>query len=423
VNRFGFSAAPLRVCILTPGHLSTNPRVVKEADALAGAGYKVSVIAADYAHWAREADRTLAGRAWSVARTLPFGPDAPRPVRVLQLLRQHSARLMVAARICPASVIRAAWHPIGPDLVAAAIQVPASLYIAHYPAALPAAAIAARHRGALYAFDAEDFHLGDLPELPQHCATRRMVRAIEERYLPGCAYVTAAAPGVADAYAETYGVERPTVILNVFSLAQAPEKPTPAGTAIPGPSVYWFSQTIGKDRGLECAVRAIGRARSQPHLYLRGTPAQGFVDQLRMIAAEVGAGNRIHILPPAPPSEMERLTAAYDVGLVGETGYSANRQIALTNKLFSYLLAGVPAAMSGIPAHRAFAQEVGIATRLYAVDDAESLATAVDSLLENPAALAAARAAAFYLGRTRFNWETERSTLLNCVATALGADI
>ena len=40
-----------RICILTPGHLSTNPRVVKEADALTGAGYEVNIIAADYALW------------------------------------------------------------------------------------------------------------------------------------------------------------------------------------------------------------------------------------------------------------------------------------------------------------------------------------------------------------------------------------
>ena len=89
-----------RVCILTPGHLSTNPRVVKEADALAGAGYEVRVIASDYVQWAREADRALVGRIWSVAETLPFGPDAPRRVRVIQLVRQHLARLVVSARIC-----------------------------------------------------------------------------------------------------------------------------------------------------------------------------------------------------------------------------------------------------------------------------------------------------------------------------------
>ena len=195
----------------------------------------------------------------------------------------------------------------------------ADLYIAHYPAALPAAAIAAQRHGARYAFDAEDFHLGDTPDGPEYDAQRQMLRAIEGRYLPGCAYVTAASPGIADAYVEAYDIARPTVVLNVFPRAQAPIRPTPRGTAAPGPSVYWFSQTIGPDRGLECAVRAIGRAQSRPHLYLRGTPAAGFLDHLRKIASEADALDRLHVLPPAAPSEMVRLAAAYDVGLVGRT--------------------------------------------------------------------------------------------------------
>jgi hypothetical protein len=34
--------------LVTPGHLSTNPRLVKEADALAAAGYQVSVVSARF---------------------------------------------------------------------------------------------------------------------------------------------------------------------------------------------------------------------------------------------------------------------------------------------------------------------------------------------------------------------------------------
>ena len=137
-----------------------------------------------------------------------------------------------------------------------------------------------------------------------------MVRAIEGRYLRGCAYVTAASPGIADAYAEAYGIARPTVVLNVFPRAQAPctlRRPEPR---------FRDHRFIGsrrrsdQDRGLECAVRAIGRARSRPHLYLRGTPARGFLDRLLTIAAEAGVADRIHILPPAAPSEMERLAAS-----------------------------------------------------------------------------------------------------------------
>src|SRR5262249_31589646 len=161
---------------------------------------------------------------------------------------------------------------------------------------------------------------------------------------------------------------------------------------------YWYSQTIGPDRGIECAIRAISRARSRPHLYLRGKPALGFLERLTKLATEVDAFDRLHILPLAPPGEMERLAASYGLRLVGETGHTLHHRIALANKLFSYLLAGVPAVISDIAAHRAFAEQFGsVATRLYPVDDPDGLATALDALLCDHKALAAARESAFSL--------------------------
>ena len=77
-----------------------------------------------------------------------------------------------------------------------------------------------------------------------------MISLIESRWLPGCAYMTAVSPGIADAYVENYGVAQPHVVLNVFPKSHAPSGATPRGTARPGPSLYWFSQTIGPDRGL-----------------------------------------------------------------------------------------------------------------------------------------------------------------------------
>lgn len=408
------------ICLITPGHLSTNPRLVKEADALAGAGYKVTVIAADYAGWARAADAAFADRPWRVAARLRFGPDARLPERLVHVGRQRLARGLFRAGLRAPRLVTAAWHAIGPNLARAALAVPADLYIAHYLAALPAAAWAARRHGAAYAFDAEDFHLGDPPEGAAFDEVRAMTCAIESSHLPGCSYVSAAAPGIADAYTEVYGIARPVVIRNVFPLAHAPEGPTLRGWATPGPSLYWFSQTIGADRGLECAVRAIGLARSTPHLYLRGQPQSGYVARLQGLARVAGAAGRVHVLPPAPPSEMERLAAAYDVGLVGETGATPNRRIALTNKLFSYALAGLPAVISDIPAHRDYAAQVGMAARMYPVDDASALAAALDELLGGDGrALAAARAHAYALGQSDLNWGREQVVLLDLVEEAL----
>ncbi|MGH6923674.1 MAG: glycosyltransferase [Propylenella sp.] len=401
-----------------------NPRLVKEADALAEAGYEVSVIAPQFSREASEADAVFAGRPWRVIASLRFGPEAPLLVRLRELAWRQSARFVVnRLGLLHPALLRAAWHSAAPGLVRAAKRVKADLYVAHLLAALPATAIAASVHSARFAFDAEDFHLGDPPEGPEHDAVRRMTRAIEGRYLQRCAYMTAAAPGIANAYAEAYGIPRPIVVLNAFPRAEAPPGPTAQGSAGPGPSVYWFSRTIGPDRGLECAIRAIAHARTQPHLYLRGTPAARYAEKLRALASETGVGDRLHILPHAPPPEMERLAAVYDVGLAGETGHTLNRRIALTNKLFTYLLAGLPIVASAIPSQVAFAKDVPDAIRLYPVDDHASLAAALDALLADPNALSAARAAAYCYGQTRYNWDVEKRVLLATVAKALSTPL
>jgi hypothetical protein len=110
------------------------------------------------------------------------------------------------------------------------------------------------------------------------------------------------------------------------------------------------------------------------------------------------------------------LAAHHDVGYVGETGCTPNRRIALTNKLFSYTLAGIPSLLSDIPAHRAIAAEAGEACALFRTEDPQSLAAALDHwLMGAPERLAQARAAAFQLGQSRWNWAREQRALLYCV--------
>jgi glycosyltransferase involved in cell wall biosynthesis len=407
-----------RVCIISPGALGSNPRVVKEANTLQQDGWEVDVISTRTLEEvdARDAD-VLASANWRSHRIDLTDRLAWRARRLLQM----------AARGLFNVTRQATWAEHGysafsAPLKAMARRIPADLYIAHYPAALPAAVSAVARHGGQYAFDAEDFHLGDLPGGPASQGPNRLLQAIERRRLPGCAYMTAASSGIADAYEETYGIARPTVVLNVFPRAHAPATPSPAGTATPGPSIYWFSQVIGPDRGLECAIRALSMARSRPHLYLRGMPAVGYLDNLHTLAREAGVADRLHILRPAPPTEMERLAARYDLGYAGETGRTRNRRIALTNKQFTYLLAGVPTLLSDIPSHRQIAEEMGEAARLFATDNPASLAAVLDDILSDADQLARMRAVAFQLGQKRFNWDVEQAALLRCARGVLGGE-
>ena len=405
----------MRVCIISPSQLGMNPRAVKEAQALSQAGHDVTVIATRLAQHVEAGDQDiLRGAGW---RTIRLDFSVPSKRRFPRL-RQMVGRFLFA-------LTGSLWaaklgnHFSTPELTTEALKVPADLYIAHYVAALPAAAMAAAVHGAPYAFDAEDFHIGELPEEPRFDIDRRMIGVIEGRYLPKCAYVSADADGTANAYARVYGIPTPITVLNVFPLSHAPASAPAASIATPGPSVYWFSQTIGTDRGLECLVRAVGRTKSRPHLYIRGTPSRGYEEVLRLIAREAGVEDHIHLLPPDVAAEMERLASEYDIGFVGEPGQSESRRVALTNKIFTYLLAGIAVIASDIPAHLALVPVMGDSMHLFKAEDSQSLADVLDGLLLNPAALKAARKTAWRLGQEQFNWDVERQVLLTAVERAV----
>src|ERR1700693_5117308 len=56
----------MRVCLLTPGQPSNNPRLVKEADALTAAAHRGHVICTDSGLWPSDTDHDLlAKRKWT----------------------------------------------------------------------------------------------------------------------------------------------------------------------------------------------------------------------------------------------------------------------------------------------------------------------------------------------------------------------
>jgi len=391
---------------VSPGNLASNPRLLKEAGALHSVGYDVTTVVCDFSDAVQAFDDELVASA---------------PWRVVRIARQRGLNLRSAAsawiaRSMGASVplglaCRAAGGaPIG-AMTRAARAIEADLYIAHYVAALPAAADAARRHGALLGFDAEDFHSGEGTGGAGDDFRMRMVAAVEQATLPGCHYSTAASPLIGRAYARRYGIA-PTTILNVFPLAMAPLRPTLRESSRAGLKAYWFSQTIGLDRGLQAFIQAMA---------LRGSNRWGHGDTLMRLAGELGMAGRVRLLPLASPGEMVRLAGDYDLGLSLETDISESRQYCLTNKIFTYLLAGIPTMLSDTPAQRALAVELGRAACVVSLGEPAAMASALDRLCGTEGVLEEARATSWRLGRERYNWEVEQRLLLAAVGKAFEA--
>lgn len=407
---------PASICLVSPGNLASNPRLIKEADALHDAGYRVTAIACNYTEALEAYDDEIARTAgWTAIRV-------PRPAgeRVTGAAARLAGRMMDAVGLdIPVNVAAAAYGGPFSALRSAALQQRADLYIAHYVAALPAAAAAAARHGALLGFDAEDFHSGEGQGGEAEEFRMELVKRIEESALPSCRHLTAASPLIARAYGALYGVT-PTTVLNVFPLSMAPAAPAASPPAGGGLRAYWFSQTIGLDRGLQSFIAAMARARTRVTLDIRGGNRWGHGETLLALARDLGIGDRVSILPMEAPERMVTLAAGYDLGLSLETDATQSRRLCLTNKIFTYLLAGIPVLMSDTPAQSELAPQLGAAGLLGSLDDPRTMSHALDSL-GDPGALGAAKAAAWRLGRERYNWDYEKKTLLASVAAALGA--
>jgi glycosyltransferase involved in cell wall biosynthesis len=411
------SPTPL-VCLITPGHLASTPRLVKEADALAEAGIRVRVIAGRHYSPADPLDADILGTAaWPCTRVDYRGGAGPFARKVL---RRIARLLVVRAPFASGRIAARANHAETLHFARVAAEVPAQLFVGHGLPGLAAAAIAARTRGVAHGFDAEDFHDTETEAVQIDPAERISAHLLQTRFLAGCSHLTAAAPLIGRRYEEAYRVS-PLTVLNVFPRSQAPSEPVDPGVVGPGrpAQVYWFSQTIGPGRGLDAVIAILARMRTPAVLSLRGFAAHGYAEHLQTVAARSGLKHPVSFLPPGPPGEMARLAAGADLGLSTEPSLPPNRDICLTNKIFVYLLAGIPQLLSNTSAQSALAPELGAAGLLADLSQTDSVARQLDEFFSNPTRIRAARAAAWELANRRFCWDVEKTRFLESIRAAI----
>lgn len=414
-----------RICIVTSLHLSYNPRVLKEADAFHESGYAVRVVAmrqeADKYQWDESLMSTRSWRLQTLNACPSSGPGRFRWAvgAVRQKLHQRARLLRLGENGLEKSLNR--YYP---EMCRLAADEPADLFIAHNLQALPVAAFAARKWKARLGFDAEDFHRGEIaPTDSGRAPERSLIIAVEQKYLPQCDYLTAASDGISDAYRTALGILKPVTILNVFPLSERAGNTQPeelrAERRGRGLSLYWYSQVVGRDRGLEDVLNAMALLGYGVHLHIRGTLASEYGSVLESKARDLGIGSQVHFLPPVPPEQLVERAAQHDVGLALETGRTENRRISVTNKLLNYFLAGLAVAATDVPGQRGILERAPGAGFLFSPGDTTSLASRIRGWLDSPHCLAVAKMQSRALGESRFCWDREKHKLLEAVTRIL----
>jgi hypothetical protein len=395
-----------KICIVTSGQPSNNPRVVKEADALSAVGYDVVVVGMEGARWAVESDKTLLkGKKWTF-EAVGGHIKGISPVYWFSRWQYAVTRRLFEKypeTIKPTGVLGRAVHL----LIAKAKQTKADLYIGHNIPGWLAASEASKINKSIYALDIEDYYSG----LETNPKIIPLVKKIESELLVKATYVSVSSQEIADLYAEHIASVPTVLVRNTFPRNQG-AKPVWETRTSPL-KLYWFSQSIGPNRGLEDIFGAMSYLTDLPvELHLRGSPqySQAYLQEL--VSRHFISPLKIHFLPLVSTIENEYMTQAYPIGLALENTKIPARDCCLTNKMFSFLSAGCAILYTKTTAQQNLFNAHPNCGLGYTPGNFGELAEHIRYWFHNREALHQARINSWHVGQ-ELCWENEQINLLD----------
>lgn len=392
-----------KITLITTGQPSTNPRLIKETEFLIAEGHDVKVIYCFYQHWAEEFDDYIINRNPDAYHFCGGHPEKAKLLYLKTRLRQKACNLL--ARLCKSfSIPENAISRTHIESLQMAKEYVADLYIAHNLGALPAAVKAAKFHQAKVGYDAEDMHSG---QYKTHIEPDyKLNKFIEEKYFPATDYFTAASPLIGTHYQSQYPYLSPIIVNNVLSKTNLNIRQNYNGYN--SLKLFWFSQTVGPERGLETVILAMSKLDKCVVLNLVGNCSAPDIGRFLALANSAGLKqSQLQFHKPVSPDDLLTFAANYDIGVASEISLTLNRDICLTNKIFTYIQAGLALISSDTKAQSKFMRQYPETGKLYAQNDAAALAKCLQGYLDDPQLLLQTRLSNYKLGQHSLNWQTE----------------
>lgn len=241
-------------------------------------------------------------------------------------------------------------------------------------AAVPLAVLAARPTSAPVVYDAHEF---SPLEREDHLGWRLfyspMIRYLLKKYTPEVAASITVCQPIADRYEREFGL-KPIIVLN------APDPVEILDHTIDPKRIHLIHHgSAQSDRKQEYMIQAMPHVESRFHLNMMLVEQEpGYLGKLKQLAAQI-APERVTFHDPVPPSQIVQAIARFDVGLALMTATNYNNRMALPNKFFESVNAGLALVIGQSPAMQSILDQYhcGIATAGFAP---HQIASTINSL-------------------------------------------
>lgn len=258
---------------------------------------------------------------------------------------------------------------------------------------LAVASNVAAHHGADLVYDAHECWTGRVLAGRPSPWRRHGDRRSERRLGEAAAAVLTVSDGIRQWFHDEYGWDHVTVVHNSF-----PRMDHDVALASPPVGMVYAGRVDAK-RDLATVAAA---ARARPDLVLQ---------VLTSSPPEVALPDRVQVLMDRDIDEVDEVYRRNGIALVTLTDDMLNHRLALPNKLFHAVRAGVPVVAADLPELRRVVSEHDLGT-LYTPGSTASLLAALDTVTANHGR----HVAAVEVARDTLTWEHDRRALAACYA-------
>jgi glycosyltransferase involved in cell wall biosynthesis len=291
------------------------------------------------------------------------------------------------------------------------LRTPARCYHAHNIHTGPPSWLASRLRRAALVYDAHELY-GEMTGFgSMNRVLGRLNFAVERLMVRRSDAVITTNPSRAEILKNRHG-ERSIVVLENVPERREEIKPLDPGFPAHVPIVLYQGGIYARDRAFRASIRAL-KFLDDAVLVILGFGRDSDLKLIRQWADEEGVADRVHLLPPRPFDELVRTAAAATVGIVPIRAIDLGTYTGDTNKLFEYLMAGLPVAASNLPEiRRVLTAGDPPPGELFDAEDPESIALAIGRLLADEELYAARRREARRLALEHYNWNVQEPRLV-----------
>lgn len=219
---------------------------------------------------------------------------------------------------------------------------------------------------------------------------------------------------------EHHLAERPSVVLNAPSVGResddrgTPDIRTLCGLAADVPLIA-YSGGSAPQRGIGTMVEALPLLPATHMAIVVADATVADVTTLVRRAEELGAADRLHVLPYVRVDEIARFLSTADIGAI-PIHHWLNHEIALITKFFEYSHARLPILVSDVKAMSAMVRQTGQG-EVFIAEDVASYVEGVKKILSNKSRYVAAYDAPGLLDN--WTWEKQADVLDDVYASVL----